>query len=420
MDLRILVGSDSPNIPSGFSQQLTGIAQYLAKEGHDVWYLGWQSRHDYKATDWDFEILGVTTQFGRNDWAGAFKKAQPDVVISLGDAHMVDALAKLPQRPLWIMYYPLDGDPISKYIGETLKGADVLVAMANYGWQLTKKEISITPEYIPHFYKPEDFYNMGDEMKLEVRNEIGIMDDAFVIGCIARLNPRKHHQRLLFAFRLFLNTLPDEEKEKTFLYLHLDPYDPLVFQDPNHNYQFIEWIDTLGLEKNVLLTPGNTYSSGLPASYVNKLYNSFDVHVISTGGEGFGVPFIEAAATGIPTIATDYTTTKEHLYLRTPYTDKTIKEGEKGRRGIAVPFSKLYMELSMVQKAWINVSKLAEAFGTYYNDRKMLKEHGKNAQEYVERFYTYDVLMEKWADLLDRVLINIELVPLRTEMKSAK
>jgi len=418
--MRILVGSDSPNIPSGFAQQLLGIAQYLAKEGHEVSYLGWQTRHDYNDSDLDFKILGVQSQFGKNDWAGAFQKVQPEIVISLGDAHMVDALARMPKRPLWLMYYPIDGDPISSFIGDVIKQADVPIAMANYSWQSTKNQLGFEPEYIPHFYKPEDFYNMGEEMKPEIRKELAIPENGFVIGCIARLNPRKHHQRLLYAFRKFLDNRTEEERENIFMYLHLDPYDPLVFQDPNHNYQFIEWIDTLGLNKNILMTPGNTYSSGLPLSYVNKLYNTFDFHVISTGGEGFGVPFIEAAATGIPTIATDYTTTKEHLYLRTPYTDKMIKEDEEGRRGIAVPFSRLYMELAQVKKAWIDIDKLTEAFETYYNDRELLKKHGENAQSYVERYYQYDTLMEKWAELLDRVYINIELIPVKNEMRAIK
>jgi len=413
--MRILVGSDSPNIPSGFAQQLKGVAQYLAKEGHDVWYLGWQSRHDYNPEEWDFKILGVTSQFGKNDWSEAFKKSQPEVVISLGDAHMVDALARIPQRPLWFMYYPIDGDPISHFIGGTVKAADVPIAMANYGWQLSQKELKLEPEYIPHFYRPEEFYNMGEEMKIELRKQKGMVEDAFIIGCVARLNPRKHHVRLLYAFRLFLNMKTEEEQKKIFLYLHLDPRDPLVYQDPNHNYQFLELIDTMQLTDNVILTPGNSYATGLPVSYVNELFNTFDAHVLSTGGEGFGVPFIEAAATGTPTIATDYTTTKEHLYLRTPYTDKEIKDPKK-MRGIAVPYDRLHMEMAQVQKAWVDVKAFAEAINTYYEDRELLKMHGDNAQKYVERYYQYDTLMEKWADLLDRIYTNIELAPLKTEM----
>ncbi len=418
--MRILVGSDSPNIPSGFAQQMKGIAQYLSQEGHEVFYLGWQTRYDHESKDWDFKILSVTSQFGKQDWIGAFNKAQPEVVITLGDAHMVDVMATLPKRPLWFMYYPLDGHPISKYIGSTLERADVAIAMANYGWQLTQQELGFKPEYIPHFYKPEEFYDMGEELKPEIRKELGIPEDSFVIGCVARLNPRKHHQRLLYAFRLFLNRRTEEEREKIFLYLHLDPKDPLTYQDPNHNYQFLEWIDTMDLEKNTIITPGNNYHSGLPVSFVNKLYNAFDLHVIPTGGEGFGVPFIECAATGVPTIATDYTTTREHLYMRNPYTDKIIKEDEKGRRGIAIPYKKLYMELAQVNKAWVKPDPLADAIEKYYLDRELLKEHGNNAKEYVEKYYQYDTLMEKWSELFDRVYTHLELAPVKTEMRSMK
>lgn len=413
--LRILMGSDSVSVPSGFAQQLKGVAQYLSREGHEVFYLGWQTRMDYEDKNYDFKILGVTSQFGKNDWENAFKKCQPDIVISLGDAHMVDALARLQLRPLWFMYYPIDGHPISPLIGNVIKSADVPIAMANYGWQLTKNELKIEPQHIPHFYKPEEFYDMGEEMKPEIRKELGMPVDGFIIGSVARLNPRKHHQRLLYAFRLFLDKYPDDA-DNIYLYLHLDPRDPLFFQDANHNYQFLEWIDTLGLGKNVIITPDNTYHSGLPVSFVNKLYNCFDVHVISTGGEGFGVPFIEAAATGVPTIATEYTTTSEHLKLLTPYTDKEVKAMEN-QRGLAIPFSKMYMELAQVQKAWIDVPKLTEALEFYYNDRDMLKKHGTNAKEYVERYYQYDTIMEKWAEMLDKVYTNTELAPLKTEMK---
>ncbi len=413
--MRILVGSDSPNVPSGFAQQMKGLAQYLAREGHDVFYLGWQTRYDHDNAEWDFKVLGITSQFGKRDWENAFKKSQPDIVISLGDAHMVDALAALRKRPLWFMYYPIDGHPISQLIGNVIRQADVPIAMANYGWQLTENELKIKGQYIPHFYKPEEFYKMDDELKPAIRKEMGIPEDAFVFGSVARLNPRKHHQRLLMAFRTFLDKYP-EDRDNIFLYLHLDPRDPLTFQDPNHNYQFLEWIDTMGISKNVLITPGNSYHSGLPVAHINKLYNAFDVHIIPTGGEGFGVPFIESAATGTPTIATNYTTTREHLLLINPYTNTEIKDKKK-QRGLAVPYSKLYMELAQVNKAWIDVDKLVYAMEEYYTDKKLLEAHGKNAREYVEQYYQYETIMEKWDELFDRVYNNLELVPLKTEMK---
>ena len=412
--MKILVGSDSPYIPSGFARQMTGVATHLADEGHDVYYLAWQTRGDFKIDDYPFKLVGGTTQFGKGDWGKAFQKYAPDVVISLGDAHMVDRLGVIP-RPIWFGYYPLDGDPISQLIGSVLRQMDVPVAMANYSQQLTEKELGFKPQYIPHFYKPEEFYDMGDALKGELRKKWNIPEDAFVFGSLTRLNPRKHLQRLLIAFKQFLGK--DQKKLKNvFLYLHLDPQDPIMFPDPNHNYQFIEMIEALGIQKNVIITKGIKFHSGIPIHEVNELMNCFDAQIIPTGGEGFGVPFLEAAATGIPTIATDYTTTREHIYLKNPYgQEEYVKDWAK--RGIAVPYTKLHMELAQVQKAWIDIDKLVEAMDSYYTDDKRRTKHGKNAKKYVEKYYQYETIMEKWDVMLDRVYTNIELVPMTNRPK---
>jgi len=401
--MRILVGSDSPYIPSGFARQLHGVAEHLAHSGHDVTYLAWQTRGDFKMNDYPYKIIGSNSPFGKNDWIGAFTKSQPDVVISLGDAHMVDVLGRI-QRPLWIMYYPLDGDPISQLIGSVIKSADVPLAMAKYGELLTEKQIGIKPNYIPHFYRPEEFYPLDN--KAELRKKYGIPEDAFVIGSLARLNPRKHHQRLLYTFRKLMDQNPDRQ---LILYLHLDPQDPIMFSDPNSNYQFLELIDTLGLKDNVMITPGNHYHSGVPVEVLNELLNTFDVHTIPTGGEGFGVPFLESAATGIPNVATLYTTTAEHLLAVDPYTDEYHTDIDK-MRGIPVKYSHLYMELAQVQKAWIDIDAYVTAFQTYLDDPKLLERHGKNAQEYVEMWYAYDVIMERWDELLSKIYTNIRMV----------
>jgi len=416
--IKILVGSDSPNIPSGFAQQMKGIATHLSYEGYDVGYLGWQTKGDITPKELPFKMYGINSQFGKEDWENTYKKHQPDIMISLGDAHMVNTIPASNKRPLWFMYYPLDGDPISQGIGATIRRADIPIAMAHYGYELTQKELGITPEYIPHFYHNQQFFDRSSE-KDELREKWGMPADAFVIGSVARMNPRKHHGRLLYAFRLFLNMLEPEEQKKTFLYLHLDPFDALMWHDPNHNYQFVELIDTLGLQDHVIITPNNKFHTGIPVEDLNEIFNTFDFHTIATGGEGFGVPFLEASATGVPNVATDYTTTREHVYLKDPYSGEVLlKEGM--HRGIAVPYSRLYMELSQVQKGWVDVPLMADAFYKYYDNQKLMKRHGLNAKKYVNKYYTYEKIMNKWDTMLDRVYDNIELKPLKTQMRAIK
>src|SRR5690606_17951882 len=44
---------------------------------------------------------------------------------------------------------------------------------------------------------------------------------------------------------------------------------------------------------------------------LNKLYNAADVFILPSAGEGFGVPVIEAQASGCPVIVTDFTAQTE-------------------------------------------------------------------------------------------------------------
>lgn len=48
---------------------------------------------------------------------------------------------------------------------------------------------------------------------------------------------------------------------------------------------------------------------------MNEVYNVIDVFLLSTSGEGFGIPIIEAMACEVPVLATDYTTTPELVKL---------------------------------------------------------------------------------------------------------
>ena len=89
------------------------------------------------------------------------------------------------------------------------------------------------------------------------------------------------------------------------LFLHLDPSDPA-----NPMFSIPELVKKYNLENRVVYS-GMTASSGFPQSEMNNVYNSMDCFLLTTSGEGFGVPIIEAMSCGVPVVATDYTTTPE-------------------------------------------------------------------------------------------------------------
>ncbi|MEK7113026.1 MAG: glycosyltransferase, partial [Patescibacteria group bacterium] len=69
-------------------------------------------------------------------------------------------------------------------------------------------------------------------------------------------------------------------------------------------------IQRYNLENRVVFS-GMSAMNGIPRKDMNNIYNLFDCFFLSTSGEGFGIPIIEAMACEVPVVATSYTTTPE-------------------------------------------------------------------------------------------------------------
>jgi glycosyltransferase involved in cell wall biosynthesis len=123
---------------------------------------------------------------------------------------------------------------------------------------------------------------------------------------------------------------------------------------------------------------------------MNKVYNVMDVFFLSTSGEGFGVPIIEAMAAEIPVVVTDYTTTPE-LVL------------DDGQCGLAVP---IYNELTgswNVERGLINIEKAAQALTNLYDNKKTRERFGKTGRKKVLKQYTWKEVIRQWESFLESI-----------------
>jgi len=120
-------------------------------------------------------------------------------------------------------------------------------------------------------------------------------EDAFVVGCVARNQPRKQIPTLIKAFARFAHNKGD-----VFLWLHMAPQDV--------GWSLEELLDLHGLSGRSGFTSGLTPAIGLPDERLNEVYNAFDVMALPTAGEGFGLPLLESMAAGVPVLATDSNT----------------------------------------------------------------------------------------------------------------
>ena len=132
---------------------------------------------------------------------------------------------------------------------------------------------------------------------------------------------------------------------------------------------------------------------GFDYKEMNNVYNLMDVFLLTTSGEGFGVPIIEAHACGVPTIMTDYTTAQELI----------IQDGQCGE------VVKVAAEITggwNVERAIMDDNDCADKLNKLYNDKELRRKYGEVGRKKIVEKYSWDVITPMW-DKLFREAIKI-------------
>jgi glycosyltransferase involved in cell wall biosynthesis len=134
---------------------------------------------------------------------------------------------------------------------------------------------------------------------------MGLPEDAFVVGMNAAnkgVTPnRKAFGENLLAFSIFA-----KDKKDVFLYLHTEPKGSLG------GINLFELLQAVGIDKEKVRF-ADTYAlrSGMSSEAMAALYTSMDVLLATSYGEGFGIPTIEAQATGTKVIVSNFAASAE-------------------------------------------------------------------------------------------------------------
>jgi glycosyltransferase involved in cell wall biosynthesis len=152
-------------------------------------------------------------------------------------------------------------------------------------------------EYVPHGLNSNMFYPMVDKSTnkeyQDFKNNIFKGKDyEFMVFFNSRNIRRKQIPDTILAYRLFVDGLTPEQREKVVLVLHTE-------QVSEHGTDLPAVIETLVPEDyNIVFTPGK-----LDVKQLNYLYNMADVQMLLTSNEGWGLSLTEALLTGTPIIA---------------------------------------------------------------------------------------------------------------------
>jgi len=290
-----------------------------------------------------------------------------------------------------IFYFPSDGGsgmPID--CERILRFVHCPVAMAMFGQKQVKDMYGLDTKYIPHAVDIKNYYSMSDIEKNELKQRWGLQG-RYVVGCVARNQGRKMMDRVIKTFALYY-----KYDTQAVLLLHTDPYDNAQV------FPLLSLIHRYGIANRVMFT-GTKFFNGFTYKQMNEIYNLMDVFLLTTSGEGFGVPIIEAMACKIPVVCTDYTTTRE-LVVRNKAGLAIKLVGTEDNENPDVHCNEILDGTITgswsVERGIPSIKDACEKLKQLKDNPELRKEMGMNGRQAVMKEYNWDVVGKQWIDLI--------------------
>ncbi len=301
------------------------------------------------------------------------KDYKPDLIFLFQDIfHISDLIEKLRNEVLndlpdtkVVAYFPVDGAPFSVAWGNVLGNifkdgkdtgkpyVDTLVTYSDWAIDTIKDRFPNVNRPIHKLYHGVNL----DTFKLLPMDEINRLRTEykwagkFVVSNVNRFQPRKAIPLSARAFSMFakgykvckcgnhmpldrkkcdLNMCPAEDivvqevrdRRDVFYYLHMMPAEPTMgpgranlLQNHLLNAGFTDQDVPDGEHDGIIgINARNIYAGHVSPEDVNMIYNASNINISSTLGEGCGLSFLEAAASGTPSIAPKNSAVPEMLH----------------------------------------------------------------------------------------------------------
>tara|TARA_Y100000310_G_scaffold118526_1_gene117420 strand:+ start:7967 stop:9169 length:1203 start_codon:yes stop_codon:yes gene_type:complete len=388
---KILALSDSPTTCTGFATICSNIMTGMVEKNWEVNYMG----HNYLGQDLvppitfedgrtlNFKLQGAgREQYCKDMIVPRINKFNPDVFFIQLDTFMVFPwFMDLPlNRTRSVFYFPSDGAggmPLG--CENILKKVNMPVAMAKFGQKQVKDLYNIDSEYIPHAIDEKNYFPLPLEEREKLKAKYGLTG-RFVVGTVARNQGRKMMDLTFKAFAIFCKDKPD-----AVLFLHTDP------QDAAAVFNMQELARRYNIANRVMFS-GMTFFNGFSYKQMNEVYNVMDIFTLSTSGEGFGVPTIEAQACGIPVVIPNNTTGPE-LVL------------DDGKSGLLADSAASITGSWSVERDIPDINSLADCYSTLYHDKKKREAFGKVGRRKILESYTWENVNNQWDKLFTKLKI---------------
>jgi len=322
----IVVHSNAPWAGTGYGVQAANLTRKIKATGRPVTFSANYGLYG-GITDWEgvevlpngyhpysIDILTAHTQHA------AQITGHRTALLTLFDTWVYDG-ANIDGIDLVASWVPVDHLPVPPKVLKFSQRPTVMsIAMSQFGLGQLQRA-GIDAEYAPHSVDTDVFKPDATAGGADGREILGIPDDAFVVGMVAANKGtapvRKAFGENLLAMGHFMAQHTD-----VILYLHTES------RGASMGIDLKALATACGIpEDRVIWVDQWAYYAGLGPDLLAAIMGAFDVHLLCSRGEGFGVPVLEAAACGVPSIVSDFTAQPELVadfgYLATiqPYWD---------------------------------------------------------------------------------------------------
>jgi glycosyltransferase involved in cell wall biosynthesis len=317
---KILLICDDIRVPSGVATVAKEIVLHTCQHFNWVQIAG-SVKHPEKGKK--LELNGdVNKETGLNDSSVVLYPTDgygnPDMVRKLIKLEKPDALFIItdPRYFMWlfemereirkqipIVYLNIwDDYPAPLYNKAFYQSCDALLGISKQTVNINKIVLEEDVEnkvikYVPHGLNPNNYYPLdkNSEDFLNFKKELFPSQEIdFILFFNSRNIRRKQIPDTMWAFKIFLDSLPKEKAEKCVFILHTE-----ISHEAGTNLKAVEELLFSKDYPNAIKFSTNK----LPIEDLNKIYNLSDAQILLTSNEGWGLTLTEAMLTGTPIIA---------------------------------------------------------------------------------------------------------------------
>ena len=256
-------------------------------------------------TGYDEYPLGMDLPDGNPRWCAAVARRlapfAPDVVISLLDVRFLGRLAPALAPAKWWAWVPVDCSPASPHDVAALQGCHKAIAMARFGEAQLQAAGVANVVYVPLGVESDFTVTVDQDARRAYRAQLA-GEDCTHLTLIVAANThgdRKNLPMQIAAWWAFSRNKPGAR-----LYLHTGHRRPGA---PD----LVALVRELGIGDKVIFGPDA--AGRLSTAEMVRLYNSSDVLMLCSRGEGVGLPVLEAQSCGTPAIVTNASAQPELL-----------------------------------------------------------------------------------------------------------